>query len=1660
MLPTLVLPYTVGGIACLALALAVWRKRPAKGARTYVVVLALLAWLAFAEGRAEGSTSFSAKVFWTKATYVSLVCVPVAWLVFVLRFSRGRTLSWREVARLGLEPAITLLLVWTNEAHGLMWSDMWLDRIAAPAGLHVRYGPWMWVHTLYSYLIGGYAAFALLQARNRIPHPYRRQALHILVAGVAPAAAAGVYVFAPDWGPTAMAGAILFSSALVTWSLLQMGLFELKPLALRALMAQMQDGYIVVDVEQRIVDWNLAAQEALGLQGAVATRRAAARGLSAYPILAAHGNAEGYLQRGFGLGCGDGYRHLDVRSTPLNDEAGQLVGRLIVLRDVTALQSADLALSESEEQYRTLVERANDGIVIIQDHRILYANPRLTEITGYTLEETVGEPFLQFLWPDVREQLADRYRRRMAGEEVPAIYDAALRHRDGSRVAVELNAGLATFKGQPAELVMVRDIRERVDAREQLARKADELQRELTERRAAEQTARQKAAELAALQSTVLDITAPHELPVLLEKIVERACALLHAPAGGLYLCDPDKEQVHCVVSHNTPNDYHGTILEYGEGAAGTVAKTGRPLIIDDHRSWSDRAEIDQGEKPFTAAISAPMIWQGEVTGVIQVLAHAGERHFAGSDRDLLTLFASHAAVAVANARLRDEAQRELSQRQKVQEFSEGIITSMTEGLLIEDENGTITFANAALQRMVGLTEEELLGQPWTVIVPESEVEPIRERMAQRSADATDRYETALLSRDGREVPVLLGARPLLADGHLSGILSTFMDISDRKRLEAETEERRLYLERVLEYAPDAVITLNRHSRVVEWNAGAERLFGYTAEEARGRDIDDLVAGPDPATLEQARALSETLRAAGGVEPLEAVRYRKDGSPVHVILAAAPILVDGQLAGIVGVYTDVTELRRLQEQMAERSAYLESVLASAPDAIVTLDEQAHVVEWNLGAQRLFGYSPEETRGRLMDDLVAPAAGAGRRRASQLTEQLMSGEQLPPTEVIRYRKDGVAVETVLTAAPFRLNGHLSGIVAVYSDVSELRRLENESEERRQYLESVLTSAPDAIITLDWDGRIAEWNLGAEKLFGYTPDEARGHKINRLIAGTDDSALAQAEKFSRQVFEGQPLQPTETTRYRKDGSPVRVIVSGAPILVDGLLKGIVGVYTDISERERAAQKLRRSEERYRAVVEDQTDLVTRFRPDGTLTFVNEAACRFVGKTREQMLGESLFADMPEEDRQAVRDGLRLLGPKNPVVIMTNRVLTGDGQVRWVQWTDRAVFDDHGMITEVQSVGRDVTLQRLAQEQLREAEAKYRSLVETSPDMITMTDVQGNVMLCNQQAARLHGFGSAEEMVGIAAINLIAPEDHQRAAQNLERTLAEGSIHNVEYSFLRKDGSEFPAELSASVIRDAEGAPVAFIGVTRDITEHKQAQERLEASLQEKDLLLREVHHRVKNNLQIISSLLYLQSLRARKGDDVRGILQDSRMQVQSMALVHEKLYGAQDLARVDFGEYVRGLTDSLVQSHGASAGHIAIDVAIGDEQLTVDQALPCGLIVNELVANALRHAFPDGQQGKIAIRLAHSNGNYVLRVDDDGTGLPPDFDSVTTESLGMQLVKTLVEQLDGTLEIESAGGAQFSIVFPAANGRTEASDARAPTEASVTMRELNSVTTYSA
>jgi PAS domain S-box-containing protein len=435
------------------------------------------------------------------------------------------------------------------------------------------------------------------------------------------------------------------------------------------------------------------------------------------------------------------------------------------------------------------------------------------------------------------------------------------------------------------------------------------------------------------------------------------------------------------------------------------------------------------------------------------------------------------------------------------------------------------------------------------------------------------------------------------------------------------------------------------------------------------------------------------------------------------------------------------------------------------------------------------------------------------------------------------------------------------------------------------------------------------------------------------------------------------------------------------------------------------------------------------DGFIHSWDEAAEAIFGYSAAEAIGKALATIMPTDEREA---------PSASAPRTAERQVVGqhaDGTTFPLETTSAAVVLG-GAQLRIIALRCLVGAQR-REEQRRKAEARYRTLVEQIPAVTFMAALNEDVteLYVSPQIEALLGF-TQEEWLGNPFLwfNQLHPEDRERCNREFALGCRTGGPFRAEFRALTRDGNVVWVRGEARVVRDDDGHPLFLQGIAYDITESKRAEEavrasteRIQTSLREKEVLLEEIHHRVKNNLQVISSLLRLQSTHVHDPGALE-MFAESCNRIHSMALVHERLYQSADLSRVDLGEYVRSLTDLLCRSYHTRAAGVGIRAAVDDVSLGIDAAVPLGLAINELVSNCLKHAFPDGRRGEIQIEVRPDEAyGYLLRVADDGVGFPRDVDFRATETLGMQLVCALTEQLGGTIELRSDGGTEFRILF---------------------------------
>jgi len=427
-------------------------------------------------------------------------------------------------------------------------------------------------------------------------------------------------------------------------------------------------------------------------------------------------------------------------------------------------------------------------------------------------------------------------------------------------------------------------------------------------------------------------------------------------------------------------------------------------------------------------------------------------------------------------------------------------------------------------------------------------------------------------------------------------------------------------------------------------------------------------------------------------------------------------------------------------------------------------------------------------------------------------------------------------------------------------------------------------------------------------------------------------------------------------------------------------------------------------------------------GNIVIVNHLAERLFGYSRQELLGMRIEGLVPQRfSEQHAKHRNNYSREPHTRPMGEGRELSGrrkDGSEFTVEISLSPLRTETG--TLVISIIRDTTARKKVEE-------RFRGFLEAAPDAIVVVNRDGKMVILNTQAERLFKY-TREDLLGMPVETLVPERFRGRHGDHREGFFADPRVRpmgsGLELFGLRSDGSEFPVEISLSPIDTEEGVLVS--AAIRDISDRKRVETRLRASLNEKEVLLKEIHHRVKNNLQIVSSMLNLQMDQL---SDTKAIelFKESQSRVRSIALFHEKLYQSRDLGRVEIAEYLKGLANGLFATYGVNPDDIVLAVHTEDIPLGVDAAISCGLIVNELVSNSLKHAFPNRRQGQVEVTLRPVGSDVVLEVADNGVGFPADLDFRGAGTLGLKLVAIFTEQVGGTIDLEREGGTRFSLRF---------------------------------
>lgn len=583
-------------------------------------------------------------------------------------------------------------------------------------------------------------------------------------------------------------------------------------------------------------------------------------------------------------------------------------------------------------------------------------------------------------------------------------------------------------------------------------------------------------------------------------------------------------------------------------------------------------------------------------------------------------------------------------------------------------------------------------------------------------------------------------------------------------------------------------------------------------------------------------------------------------------------------------------------------------------------------------------------------------------------------------------------------------------------------EKRAEDMEHRFSDIIENTQDAVVSNDLEGRVLSWNRGAEKIYGYSESETMGKNVEMFTPPGCDYELPSILKMLK---DGEMVRNYPTLGLRKDGSIINVSLTVSPINDSNRdIKGVSIISRDVTPEKKAEKELKESEKRYRLLVEKAQVGILLIDQDGKIIDINPKFLEMCGSRSEDVSRRVNLLRTPEVVKSGFSGDFKRCLETGEDVSSEHRYLSQWGKETYSQFHLNPIKDEDGEVVNVLATFSDITYRKKMEEALKESEEKFREVFNNANDAVYLHEVldgmPGRYIEVNDVSCSMLGY-RREELLEMTPQD-VSSEDSDEIGSMMTELLKEGS-KTFESEHLTHDGDRIPVEVSSHCfkLRNKD----VIVSVARDITQWKEAEKIVHDSLKEKELLLREIHHRVKNNLMIISSLLNLQSIQI-NDTEVLKMIKDSQSRARSMAVLHEKLYNSSDLKRINFGEYIESITEYLFNTYSTN-NHVSLKMDVEYLMLDINTCLPLGLIVNELVSNSLKYAFPKGMNGCVTVRFHRSPENYILEVEDDGVGLPEDMDIEQADSMGMKLVSNFTKQLNGEMELIMKNGTCFRIKF---------------------------------
>ena len=844
-----------------------------------------------------------------------------------------------------------------------------------------------------------------------------------------------------------------------------------------------------------------------------------------------------------------------------------------------------------------------------------------------------------------------------------------------------------------------------------------------------------------------------------------------------------------------------------------------------------------------------------------------------------------------------------------------------------------------------------------------------------------------------------------------------------RKHAETELANERNRLEKIIELNPFSMAICNEEGQIIKYNNAYVQLLG-------GPPANDYNCFEDSLFINS--GYEKGLEKLKKGNPLffdeiffNPQTYNRNwfNKPLCVTGVVFPIKNEARnILNYVQIYDDITLRKSFEQTLKEKEELYRTLVDQLPDMVI-IHIDGNIIFGNTAFENISGYKKEEYLGQNFSFLIKED---NKKIAFNNFKKRIKGVRFNQYDLEIVNKKREILTVTVKAEKIHYNKQ-EAILTVLTEITQRKKVEEDLIESRKSYQDVIENIGEGIAVADYKEFFLMVNPAAEKIFGVPSGKLVGRNLNEflspdqriLVGGQSDNrkkGIKNVYSLSINRIDGEErkISVTATPRYNKLGEFI----------------GTFGVFHDITEQLKTIQALRKSEEHYRELFENANDMVFTSDFEGNIKSINPIGEKIIGYKLKSVKDLNIINFVtPESFYKAMSKIKEKLENKNDFTSYEITAITKEKKHVILEINSFLRFKD-GSPSEVFGIARNITERKITEEALKLEEEKYRLLFEDAPLGIITVDINGKIIEVNESLIKILESPSVEKTKEINFFKF-QPLIDSGITEDLKICINNGVNLSTERSYTTLWGKPLDLRINLTPLKDSLNQITGVQATVEDVSEQKKAQDQIKSALAEKEVLLREVHHRVKNNMQVILSLINMQKLSI-SDNDVLNKFQELQERVRTMSMVHEDLYISDDLSKIEFGNYLKNLTNNLFRVYGSRSDIFAEFVIQENVFLSLDFSIPCGLIVNEIISNALKYAFPESELTElrkvIRVELSCNLNNINLKISDNGIGLPSNFNFSKSKTMGIRLINVLAsDQLNGEINVYNNNGTHYEISF---------------------------------